>query len=533
MANAQPSVASPLRASAVAHLHAVGEVCPLCEQPIPHERAEEIAERLEARERERSDAITARLTERFETAKLEALEAARLEADQKIATARDEAREATEAQLQTKVDRAEQARVDALAALQAKTDEAETAKTEAQAAQAVLRGDLDQAKRAGAAALEALRAEAAEKETAIRADAVREANAAVATRMEEITAQKAEAEQAGARLKALLEETRQSGAEALAAAQAEADDREAAAREAAEAEARERVAGAETAKADAEAKAAAAEAQITTLQQAHPSELEGRLEEQRLALEEAKTQAVNVEKAAAFEERQRWSNKVEDLQRQIDRKTAEELGEGAEVDLFEGLKAAFPEDKIARVGRGNAGADIIHTVVHNGRECGKIIYDAKNHGQWRWDFVTKLKADQLSEKADHAILSTRKLPAEAHQLHVKDGVIIANPARVVTLAEIVRAHLVHTHTLRMSSEARAQKTAALYAFITSQPCADMFARLDQLAESLLDIQVKEMKAHEKVWKDQGIAIRTAMRVQAELRNQIDSIIGTASAPETE
>jgi hypothetical protein len=84
----------------------------------------------------------------------------------------------------------------------------------------------------------------------------------------------------------------------------------------------------------------------------------------------------------------------------------------------------------------------------------------------------------------------------------------------------------------MSNAERTQKTAALYSFITSQQCADSFARLDELAESLLDIQTKEVKAHETVWKQQGLAIRSAMKVQAELRNQIDSIIGTASAPES-
>ncbi|MGR4864202.1 hypothetical protein [Caulobacter sp. LARHSG274] len=37
---------------------------------------------------------------------------------------------------------------------------------------------------------------------------------------------------------------------------------------------------------------------------------------------------------------------------------------------------------------------IRHIVMHNGRECGKIIYDSKNHNAWRNEFVTKLKADQ-------------------------------------------------------------------------------------------------------------------------------------------
>jgi hypothetical protein len=47
------------------------------------------------------------------------------------------------------------------------------------------------------------------------------------------------------------------------------------------------------------------------------------------------------------------------------------------------------------------------------------------------EYVTKLREDQISAEAEHAILSSLKFPAESRQLHVQDGVIIANPARVL------------------------------------------------------------------------------------------------------
>jgi hypothetical protein len=537
MASTQSSAASTSRTSSVHHLHAVGDICPLCDQPIPHDRADEIAERLEAREREQSAAITSRLTERFETEKIEALEAARLEAEQKVATAREEARLAAEAQLKAKIDAAEQAHAIAQAALRAKSDEAEAARSEAAAAQARLQGELDTAKLNSETALAELRAEAAEREAGIRLEAEAQAAASAAAKIAEAEAQKASAEQAGEALKAELETTKLASSQALEQAQVQAAAREvevrAEATAAAVASAQATLSAAEQAKAEAEAKAAAAEAQAITLQQTHKAQLDARLQEQREALEADKTAALNAEKSAAFEERLKLSNKVEELSRALEKKTAEDLGEGAEIDLYEDLKAEFGDDRIDRVGRGHSGADIVHTVMHNGRECGKIIYDSKNHGAWRNEFVSKLKTDQMAEKADHAILSTRKFPANGRHLQVQDGVIIASPARVVALVQIVRAHLIHTHTLRMSNEARAQKTAELYFFITSQQCADMFARLDELAESLLEIQAKEMKAHESVWKQQGLAIRAALKVQAEFRNQIESIIGTASASETD
>jgi len=536
MANPQTSVASTVRSSPVHHLHPVDDVCPVCEQAIPHDRADEVAERLQAREQAQSATITARLQEKFDTEKTEALERARLEADQKITEAREQARLAAELQSKALVDAAEAARVAAQDALQAKTVEAATEKADADAAKVALQGQLEQVQRESAAAIEKVKADAAAQEEAIRSEAARVATEAAASRLAEVEAQKVIAENAGETLKAELAQARLTSEQALADAQAKAAAREVEVRvevsAAAEAAAQLQIGAAEQAKADAEARAASAETTAKSLQESHEAQLNERLQEQREALEADKVAAVNAEKSATFEDRQKLANKVEELQRALEKKTAEELGEGAEINLFEALKAEFDGDRIVRVTKGQQGADILHTVIHNGQECGTIIYDSKNHNAWRNDFVTKLRSDQLSAQADHAVLSSSKFPAGARQLHIQDGVVIACPARVVALIQLVRAHLVQSHTLRMSNAERTQKTAALYSFITSQQCADSFARLDELAESLLDIQTKEVKAHENVWKQQGLAIRAAMKVQAELRNQIDSIIGTASAPES-
>ena len=90
--------------------------------------------------------------------------------------------------------------------------------------------------------------------------------------------------------------------------------------------------------------------------------------------------------------------------------------------------------------------------------------------------MTKLASDQMAAKAEHAVLSTSKFPKGARQLHVQDGVILAGPARVVALVQVIRRHLVQTHTLRLSNDERAKKTAALYDFITSERCAGFRAK---------------------------------------------------------
>ena len=121
--------------------------------------------------------------------------------------------------------------------------------------------------------------------------------------------------------------------------------------------------------------------------------------------------------------------------------------------LYELLKVAV-EDHRWRVEKGERGADVIHEVKRNGKVVGKIVYDRNNRGKWLNKYATKLREDQITEGADHAILSTNKFPKGKRELCVHEHVILASPARVVALAEILRSDIVH------NDEARGQQRGA-------------------------------------------------------------------------
>jgi hypothetical protein len=250
-----------------------------------------------------------------------------------------------------------------------------------------------------------------------------------------------------------------------------------------------------------------------------------RIREAREVLARDKADALAAAKAAQDAETQKLSAKLETLQRQLEKQRADELGEGAEIKLFDALKAEFPGDDIRRVKKGVSGADILHTVLHNGKASGTIIYDSKNSTGWRDDYVAKLIQDQTAARADHAILSTFKFPAGAAQIEVRDGVVIVNPARAIAIAQVIRKHLLLVHTLRLSKTERMQKMAALYDFITNERYALLMTRIDSEAESLLDLQTTEKKFHDNHWKKQGLHLRSIQKVKAELETEIEAIIG--------
>jgi hypothetical protein len=524
---------------AATHIHLSLETCPTCGQEIPPDKIEEIGGRIAAREREQTLAITLQLEKQFATEKAAAeakakadLESEREQSALREERAREEAQKAVEELINAREAEAEQARGELVAEWQKKLVDAESARQSAEQKEASLQAEMQLLRDTNAQTLEAVKAEAQKREIEIRNEAIRDAESTTAERVQ--AAETARLESEGA-LQAKINEAeaiRIAAQENEAALQSQiAKMKEDAASEIervrqitterTELRLRDTVAAHEKAVGEANAKVLEA--------QKHASELEQDLKTQREAMEQAKDDAVNAVKAKAFEENQKLSNKVNDLQRALERKSNEELGEGAEVSLLEALKKEFKGDRIERIPKGDPGADVRHVVMFNGQECGTILYDSKNHKQWRDEHAAKLRKDQLAEKAEHAILSTHKFPRDTRQLHVRDGVLLANPARVVALVTIIRQHILQLHTLRISKVQREKKTAALYEFITSARCKQLLDRVDQRASALLDLQEKEIRWHENNWEHQGTAIRAIQKAKADLTGEINAILGVAES----
>ena len=309
-------------------------------------------------------------------------------------------------------------------------------------------------------------------------------------------------------------------------AKEESEKREAAAWEAAKKEAetaaKEKITAAIQAKTAAEEQTKALKADQERMVQ---ESLQKALIEQRTSMEKDKTVAVQKEQSKAFEERHKLEGKLEELQRQLKKERADELGESAELDLAEALCEAFPDDDFHPIDKGVAGADLWQDVMQNGEVCGRIVYDSKNRKAWRNDYVDKLKTDQIDADGHYAVLVTRVFPSGIKQMHIQDGVFVAHPARTVVLATILREQLIQTHRLHLSNEERDAKSAALYEFITSERCYQIFEHFESLKNEMLDLDVTEKKQHDKNWKKRGQLIKKTERaIQVQLRGEIDRII---------
>jgi hypothetical protein len=272
-----------------------------------------------------------------------------------------------------------------------------------------------------------------------------------------------------------------------------------------------------------------AEQQIKALKANLETTVSQRVAAQREAGEKKLAEAVAAERTRAYGERMKLDAQLADLQRQLQRRTANELGDEGEIDMFEALTAEFPGDNISRVAKGVPGADIVHFIVHNGAVAGTFIYDCKNHKRWQHKFTSKLRQDQRAHDADHAILSTAVFPAGLRQLHIQDGVIVAAPARVAMIAHMLRRHIIQAHVLRLGNHARNEKRDMLYDFIVSDRCTQLFDQLGGATKDMLALDDKEASTHKATWSRRAELIRSVQRLNSDFTGEVERIIGTSEA----
>lgn len=215
--------------------------------------------------------------------------------------------------------------------------------------------------------------------------------------------------------------------------------------------------------------------------------------------------------------------KVAELQRKLEDHAAKRP-EVVDIDVFEQLRAEYAEDRVLRLPRGEAGGDLLVEVKYKGETCGRIILDSRTRGNWQTAYAARLRSDMIEQAADHAILSTVHFPRGAAELCRHDDVLLVHPARVIELVGILRQALVRMHQTRLSSAEREDKKLRLYDHITSELFRRKLADTGKLTQQLLDLDVEEVKEHNRVWRTRGGILKRLEAVESEVVGEINDIV---------
>ena len=235
-----------------------------------------------------------------------------------------------------------------------------------------------------------------------------------------------------------------------------------------------------------------------------------------------------------------YKMKMKELEKQLDdqKKLADEMkrkaeqgsmqlqGEVQELALEELLKSNFPFDMITEVGKGVKGADCILTIRNqNGQECGKIIFESKRTENFAVEWIDKLKADMVSQKADIAVIVTKAMPKDQDHFGEKNGVYLCSFKEVKSLTNILRNAIVKIYETRKSQENKGEKMVSLYNYLTSQEFMGNWNAMREGFKNLRGMLQKEREDFEKNWKKKEKQIDLIIQNSLQISGSMEGIAG--------
>jgi hypothetical protein len=227
------------------------------------------------------------------------------------------------------------------------------------------------------------------------------------------------------------------------------------------------------------------------------------------------------------------TRQINELQRKAEQGSQEAQGETLEGALQESLMQSFPFDLFMEVKKGQRGADIIQIVRNiTGKECGKIVWEAKFTKSYTNAWIDKLKSDQQAEAADIAVLTTITLPKDIKNFGLLDGVWVTDYASVMGLATALRIGLINATKEKTLSANQDTMKDVIYRYVTGQEfamqiraVADAFGRMKEELD-------REKRAMEKIWKSREKQIETVLTNVSGIQGSLQGYLGQKMLTDT-
>jgi len=222
----------------------------------------------------------------------------------------------------------------------------------------------------------------------------------------------------------------------------------------------------------------------------------------------------------------RLQGQLDALSRKLEKQSGERLGEEGEMDLVAELEHAFPKDRVERIGRGKAGADVIHYVMDGANPVGRIVYENKNTAGWQNAFVAQASKYRTQYETPYVIIVTRAFPRKHRDFCITKDIPLVCPRMAVSLASVMREGVLAIGRLRMSGASRAEKANELLQYLLSDRFVTRFKAIAESVEGLRQHQRKERNWHEDAWEAQTTLHERIDKNHREINSQLNAVLAT-------
>lgn len=217
---------------------------------------------------------------------------------------------------------------------------------------------------------------------------------------------------------------------------------------------------------------------------------------------------------------------IEDLKRRAEQGSQQLQGEVQELDLESLLRAKFPYDTIESVPKGEYGGDVLQRVISpTGQSSGTILWESKRTKNWSDGWLTKLRDDQRTAKAEISVLVSQVLPQGVDPFALLNGVWVTHPRSALPVAAVLRATLIEVASARQVVEGQQTKTEMIYHYLTGPRFKQRVEGIVEAFSSMREDLDKERKAIMKQWAKREEQIDRVMQGTVGMYGDLQGIAG--------
>jgi hypothetical protein len=243
----------------------------------------------------------------------------------------------------------------------------------------------------------------------------------------------------------------------------------------------------------------------------------------------AKKEAEDEQKLKVMEKEQTitaMQKQIEDLKRRAEQGSQQLQGEVQELELENLLRSKFPFDSIEPVPKGEFGGDVLHRVVGAGGQLsGTILWEFKRTKNWSDGWLTKLRDDQRTAKAEIAVIVSQALPKGVETFELVEGIWVTHPRAALPVAMILRQSLLEVALARQSSEGQQTKTEMVYQYLTGPRFRQRVEAIVEAFSTMQEDLDKERKAIMKQWAKREEQIERVMGATVGMYGDLQGIAG--------
>jgi hypothetical protein len=217
---------------------------------------------------------------------------------------------------------------------------------------------------------------------------------------------------------------------------------------------------------------------------------------------------------------------IEELKKRAEQGSQQLQGEVLELEIELVLRGRFPHDLVEPVPKGEHGGDLLHRVFSPYQQpCGTILWESKRTKNWSDGWLSKLRDDQRTAKAEFAVIVSSVLPRGVDVFDLVDGIWVTSHRTVIPVAIALRHSLIELAMARQAGEGQQTKMEMIYQYLTGPRFRH---RVQAIVEKFTEMQQdlgRERKTLTKLWAKREEQMRCVVESTAGMYGDLQGIAG--------